>query len=141
MQPNDSDDENDKIAKQILKEYKTRGDRFDEDFEEIRTIGKGHFGTVVKCRNKIDGLEYAIKITNKSDHKRNESIWQALQEVWALSALSVSSENVYIVRYYRGWVENDQLFIQMELCDKSLFDLFESKEYDEKEIFKLLREV
>jgi hypothetical protein len=40
---------------------------------------------------------------------------EAIQEVYALSALSVSSENPYIVRYYRGWVENGQLYIQMEL--------------------------
>ena len=45
------------------------------------------------------------------------------------------------MRYYRGWVESDQLYIQMELCEKSLLEVFESKEYDEKEILKLLRQV
>lgn len=34
-----------------------------------------------------------------------------LQEVYALSALSVGSENPYIVRYYSGWIEDSKLFI------------------------------
>jgi len=42
-------------------------------------------------------------------------MFEALQEAYALSALSVSCENPYIVRYYRGWIEDEQLYIQMEL--------------------------
>ena len=36
---------------------------------------------------------------------------EALHEVFALSALSVAGENPYIVRYYNGWIEHDQLYI------------------------------
>ena len=68
-------------------------------------------------------------------------MFEALQEVYALSYLSVSSENQYIVRYYRGWIDDGQLYIQMELCQKSLYDLFISNKYDENEIIKLLRHV
>ena len=35
--------------------------RFTEDYEILKIIGKGCFGNVYKCRNKIDGLVYAIK--------------------------------------------------------------------------------
>lgn len=38
-------------------------------------------------------------------------------EVQALAALG-SHENV--VGYYTSWFENEQLYIQMELCDRSL---------------------
>ena len=31
--------------------------------------------------------------------------------MYALSALSVGSENPYIVRYYSGWIEDSKLFI------------------------------
>jgi hypothetical protein len=135
------EDEQDSIAKNFLKEANTRGSRFEEDFEEISTVGKGNFGSVVRCKNKLDGIEYAIKITDQSTPKHGNSMLDALQEVYALSALSVSSENPYIVRYYRGWIDNEQLFIQMELCESSLAELFDSQDYDEAEIFKLLRHV
>lgn len=89
--------------------------RFNEDFIEICTIGKGHFGSVVRCQNKLDGIEYAIKITERQHPKMRVNMYEALQEAYALAALTVSSENPYIVRYYRGWIEDEQLYIQMEL--------------------------
>lgn len=113
---NDSfEDEQDRIARNFIKCSNPRGSRFEEDFEEISTVGRGNFGSVVRCRNKLDGIEYAIKITDQNTPKHGNSMIEALQEVYALSALSVSSENPYIVRYYRGWIDDEQLFIQMEL--------------------------
>ena len=46
-----------------------RGSRFENDFIEQEEIGKGNFGSVVKVVNRLDGIEYAIKITQKSSHK------------------------------------------------------------------------
>lgn len=34
-----------------------------------------------------------------------------LQEVYALSALSVGFESPHIVRYYSGWIEDSNLYI------------------------------
>lgn len=99
----------------MFEKFHDRGARFNEDFIEISNIGKGHFGSVVRCQNKLDGIEYAIKITEETHPKRRLNMYEALQEAYALAALSVSSENPYIVRYYRGWIENEQLYIQMEL--------------------------
>lgn len=139
---NDSfEDEQDRIARNFIKSSNPRGSRFEEDFEEISTVGRGNFGSVVRCRNKLDGIEYAIKITDQNTPKHGNSMIEALQEVYALSALSVSSENPYIVRYYRGWIDDEQLFIQMELWESSLAELFDSQNYDEDEILKLLRHV
>jgi hypothetical protein len=36
--------------------------RFQTDFEVLGKLGKGGFGEVVKARNKLDGVVYAIKI-------------------------------------------------------------------------------
>ena len=36
--------------------------RFASDFEVIGYIGKGGFGQVLKVRNKLDGVLYAVKI-------------------------------------------------------------------------------
>ncbi|CAI2361851.1 unnamed protein product [Moneuplotes crassus] len=119
-----------------------RGDRFQNDFEEISIIGKGHFGSVVKARNKCDGIEYAIKITERQNPKNKMRLGEALQEAYALSALSVSSENPYIVRYNTAWHENEQLYIQMELCEKSLYDRFEEvgTNFCEQEIRGILKD-
>ena len=35
--------------------------RFDEEFHIIETVGKGQFGVVYKCMNRMDGCVYAIK--------------------------------------------------------------------------------
>ncbi len=43
-----------------------------------------------------------------------------MQEVYALSALSVGTENIHIVRYYSGWIDDGSLHIVMELCKTSL---------------------
>lgn len=95
----------------------------------------------MKCQNKLDGIEYAIKITERQHPKMRINMFEALQEAYALAALSVSSENPYILRYYRGWIENEQLYIQMELCESSLYDQFVIKQFSEKEILKVLRDI
>eukprot|EP00826_Nyctotherus_ovalis_P018855 TRINITY_DN1571_c0_g1_i14.p1 TRINITY_DN1571_c0_g1~~TRINITY_DN1571_c0_g1_i14.p1 ORF type:complete len:381 (+),score=70.14 TRINITY_DN1571_c0_g1_i14:328-1470(+) len=89
--------------------------RFETEFEVLGEIGKGHFGVVTRCRNRLDGLEYAIKITShkwRSDYGKKE----ALQEVFALSALSVCDDNPYIVKYFNGWVEDSKLYIVVTRC-------------------------
>lgn len=42
----------------------TNKSRFEHDYEIVEVIGKGYFGTVYKCLNKVDGLYYAVKCTN-----------------------------------------------------------------------------
>lgn len=39
--------------------------RYNEEFEELGELGTGEFGTVYKCRNRLDGIEYAIKRSKK----------------------------------------------------------------------------
>jgi hypothetical protein len=38
--------------------------RFDQDFKIIKCIGSGNFGKVFECSNRLDGVRYAVKITN-----------------------------------------------------------------------------
>jgi hypothetical protein len=84
--------------------------RFETEFQVLEEIGKGHFAVVKRCKNRLDGLEYAVKITNnkwRSECGKSE----ALQEVFALSALSVCDDNPYIVKYFYGWIEDSKLHI------------------------------
>ena len=67
--------------------------RFKSDFEEIGTLGRGGFGEVVKARNRLDGLVYAIKkVKMDTDSQMNQKI---RREVTTLSRLY----HPHIVRY------------------------------------------
>jgi serine/threonine protein kinase len=85
----------------------------DREFERLTKLGNGNFGQVIKCRNKTDGYEYAIKVTNIKNPQHSQSY---LQEMQTLSALSAGSESPHIVRYFNSWVEKDKIYIVMELC-------------------------
>ena len=93
----------------------------------VKVIGSGHFGTVYKCVNKIDGLAYAVKsiIYKKKgtflakvfpfDNQQLVGVSymnQAINEVQALASLSsMDDSNPNIVRYYNVWIENETIFI------------------------------
>ena len=84
--------------------------RFDREFEVISEVGGRHFGYIKRCKNRLDGLEYAVKVT-KHKWKGERGKLEALQEVFALSALSVCDDNPYIVKYFNGWIEDSKLYI------------------------------
>ncbi|XP_077242478.1 WEE1-like kinase [Tasmannia lanceolata] len=90
--------------------------RYRTDFHEIEQIGSGNFSHVFKVLKRIDGCMYAVKHSIRQLHQDTERR-RALMEVQALGALG-SHEN--IVGYYTSWFENEQLYIQTELCDHSL---------------------
>lgn len=41
--------------------------RFSSDYKVISTLGNGSFGKVLRCLNKLDGKEYAIKCIGKGE--------------------------------------------------------------------------
>ncbi|KAF3773354.1 Wee1-like protein kinase [Nymphaea thermarum] len=90
--------------------------RYHTDFHELEEIGCGNFNRVFKVLKRIDGCMYAVKHTIKQLHQETERR-RALMEVQALAAVGFHRN---IVGYYNSWFENDQLYIQMELCDHSL---------------------
>lgn len=74
----------------------------------LGTLGSGCFGTVKRCRNKIDNAVYAVKIMDCYDRKN-------LNEVKAMAQLS-SRECSHIVRYHHSWIEGRLLYMAMEWC-------------------------
>lgn len=97
--------------------------RYQQDFEELETIGRGGFGIVVKARNKLDGRYYAIKKI-KIDGSNQALTTKMLREVTTLSRL----HHQYIVRYYQAWIERAD-FTSMAVEE----DDSESAEYDDEE--------
>lgn len=126
--------------------------RYKSDFIQIESLGKGGFGSVYKCYNKLDANLYAIKkipIKKLNDEKSNFY----LNEARNLSMLNHQN----IVRYYTTWIEFNEefiqegdsdenlkyleisnsgrsciipvLYIQMELCSLSLSEYLEDRNY------------
>lgn len=60
--------------------------RYHREFLEIELIGKGEFGSVFKCVNRLDGCVYAIKKSTKPV-AGSVSEKTALNEVYAHAVL------------------------------------------------------
>ncbi|KAF9539118.1 Eukaryotic translation initiation factor 2-alpha kinase [Mortierella hygrophila] len=75
--------------------------RYKHDFVEIGKLGKGGFASVFKARNKLDGIEYAIKkIRLRGGAKvRYEKIFR---EIKFLARL----DHKNVIRYYSSWLEH-----------------------------------
>ena len=112
--------------------------RYSRDFQVIQCIGTGNFSEVYRCRNYTDLCDYAIKRVKVSKNGLKPS--SRLKEVYALSALSTHR---HLVRYYGAWIENEDLYIQTELCEGgSLQDKLNAKlTLSEPELCTVLRQV
>ncbi|KAK4534814.1 hypothetical protein CDCA_CDCA03G0839 [Cyanidium caldarium] len=105
-----------KRRKQLLGANATQSSsRYLDHFDELKVLGTGIKGLVVKVRDRLDGCLYAVKKTTRPLVHRAERR-EALREVHALAALG---EHPHIVRYHTAWFEEQQtkLYLQLEYCD------------------------
>jgi len=115
--------------------------RYDSDFTDMEVIGSGDFGTVYRAKHRLDQMFYAVKEI-RIEPKPQVSINRALQEALALAASSSWDDNVYIIRYHNVWLEQNSLFLSMELCDCSLSKYIErSRDVSEQLLKKIMRDV
>ncbi|KAJ3033827.1 Eukaryotic translation initiation factor 2-alpha kinase [Rhizophlyctis rosea] len=75
--------------------------RYKEDFAELKPLGKGAFGQVWRVRNRLDGVEYAIKRVKLRVGKKH-NLQKILREVKFQARLSHPN----VVRYYSAWLEH-----------------------------------
>ena len=75
--------------------------RFAGDFVRIATLGKGGYGRVWRVRNKLDGVEYAVKSIKINPR---QDVSKLLREVNTLSRM----HHEHIVRYYQAWIEEGE---------------------------------
>ncbi|KAG0006143.1 Eukaryotic translation initiation factor 2-alpha kinase [Modicella reniformis] len=74
--------------------------RYKHDFVEVCKLGKGGFASVFRAKNKLDGIEYAIKkIRLRGTKMRYEKIFR---EIKFLARL----DHKNVVRYYSSWLEH-----------------------------------
>lgn len=97
--------------------------RFDEEFHQESLLGHGEFSHVYLCKNRLDGITYAVKASKQAvlgtSYER-----MAWRETCAHAVL-ISHEN--LVRYHSAWIEPDgRFFVQLEYCNGgSLEDILE----------------
>jgi serine/threonine protein kinase len=85
-----------------------RYSRYASEFEELAALGKGGFGTVFKCRNVLDGRDYAVKKVTIVGETTEESFQQRLQRVLREVKILAVLDHPNIVRYYTAWLEIDK---------------------------------
>ncbi|KAI8609407.1 hypothetical protein BC830DRAFT_1150666 [Chytriomyces sp. MP71] len=73
--------------------------RYHEDFREVHALGKGAFGQVWCVKNKLDGMEYAVKRVKLKENKAG--LEKILREVKVHARLSHKN----VVRYFSCWLE------------------------------------
>jgi serine/threonine protein kinase len=85
-----------------------RYSRYESEFEEKVPLGKGGFGTVFRCKNALDGREYAIKkVIIRHDISQPQEFSQRLHRVLREVKILALLDHANIVRYYTAWLELD----------------------------------
>ena len=117
--------------------------RYKREFKEKRLIGKGEFGEVYQCQNKMDRCHYALKRLIKPIAGSLKEA-SALREVYAHAVLG---KHQHILQYYSAWAEDKHMIIQNEFCNGgSLNDVIqtniqESRNATEDELRQILIQV
>ncbi|OBZ82137.1 Eukaryotic translation initiation factor 2-alpha kinase 2 [Choanephora cucurbitarum] len=108
--------------------------RYNTDFVELNLLGKGGFASAYRARNKLDGIDYAIKKIRlgndieaeeqkKSDDNPYERIFREIKNLARL-------EHQNVVRYYSSWLEFDESPIRSD--EKNSEDDFEEDDYEDE---------
>ena len=107
LQPSDRSNSNDNSNTMDGIIPLVRYSRYASEFQELRPLGKGGFGSVFQCENTLDGRQYAIKkvsiYSTNHDHFQQQ-LHRVLREVKILAVL----DHPNIVRYYTAWLEIEE---------------------------------
>ena len=104
LQPENSDEKEENFNSEIPL---VRYSRYDNEFEEIKALGEGGFGSVYCCKNTLDGRQYAIKKVTIRGRTTDEAFQQRLERVVREVKILARLEHHHIVRYYAAWLELD----------------------------------
>jgi len=115
----------------------SRATRYIQEFEEVQKLGSGDFGSVHSARSRIDGCLYAVKRSKLIPRVKNNPE-SAFYEVFAMSSLANVSN---VVRYHSSWVEDDELYIQMELCRGTVMSKYRNSPLPEGDALRLLEQM
>eukprot|EP01064_Diplonema_japonicum_P039405 TRINITY_DN9865_c0_g1_i1.p1 TRINITY_DN9865_c0_g1~~TRINITY_DN9865_c0_g1_i1.p1 ORF type:complete len:426 (+),score=46.88 TRINITY_DN9865_c0_g1_i1:96-1373(+) len=84
---------------------------FHSNYRELNELGRGSFGRVVRAKHNCDQRDYAVKISLKPI--RQSEHHNKLREARTLAKCTACP---YIVRYFNSWIDDANVYLQMELC-------------------------
>lgn len=83
--------------------------RYNNDFVEISLLGKGGFASAFRARNKLDGIDYAVKkIRLGNDIEDNAQEGNPYEKIFREIKNLARLEHVNVIRYYSSWLEYDE---------------------------------
>ena len=91
-----------------------------ENYEKIKSIGRGAYGTVYLCRRNSDGCHVIIKQIPVEEMSKEERV-AAKNEVQVLSML----KHPNIIAYLESFVEEKALMIVMEYFRVYILRMFQ----------------
>jgi alpha-tubulin suppressor-like RCC1 family protein len=117
--------------------------KYTKYWSEISKFGSGSFGTVFKVKHISSDETFAIK---KISLKEKKEVKEYIDKEFNTSLIILNHENEFLVKYHevwyenefeiinglREWIENYTIYIQMDLCDKTLSQFSEEIKKDPK---------
>lgn len=82
-----------------------------KDYEVLKPISKGAFGSVYLARRKVTGDYFAIKVLKKSDMIAKNQVTNVKSE---RAVMMAQSESPYVARLYSSFQSKEYLFLVME---------------------------
>lgn len=82
-----------------------------KDYEVLKPISKGAFGSVYLARRKVTGDYFAIKVLKKADMIAKNQVTNVKSE---RAVMMAQSESPYVAKLYSSFQSKDYLFLVME---------------------------
>ena len=119
-----------------------KGQKVNDRYEIIKTIGEGGYGRVFQVKSKSDNKYYAIKEIIIRDEMKDK-IKDIQKEADILSKFNSNN----IVKYYDSFKINNKYYIVMEYCDGQNLKDFINKKIknneliEEKILYKIIKQI
>jgi len=124
-----------------------RRSRYDTEFDELETLGKGEFGEVFKVRQNSTGKVFAIKRPTQPACGP-KALARQYEEVDILRRLTQgSTHSPYIIQLHAAWEEDRRWNMQIEYCENGTLEHFLGliagfqDRIDEERIWKITSEL
>nr|ACP74204.1 calmodulin domain protein kinase [Eimeria bovis] len=112
---------------------------FSDRYKGQRVLGKGSFGEVILCKDKVTGEEYAVKVISKRQVKQKTDKELLLKEVELLKKL----DHPNIMKLYEFFEDKGYFYLVTEVyTGGELFDeIISRKRFSEVDAARIIRQV